>query len=126
MDGKITNLTAELCREADKAGIDANPLRRLVYQADLESGKEAMLVVARLNEILNATPPPAENQPAKRGRKHESDPKEDNRIYDAWSTGEHKYYEEAARALAMKKLDVKRAIDRHRKRLASKPGSATE
>jgi hypothetical protein len=49
-----------------------------------------------------------------------TDPKEDERIFSAWKSGHHKDYEDLARELNMKRLDVARAIDRHEKRIKPK------
>jgi hypothetical protein len=53
----------------------------------------------------------------KRGRPVDTDPKADKRIFDAWSSGSYKTYEELASVLRMNKSAVESAIDRHRKRL---------
>lgn len=57
---------------------------------------------------------------SKRGRKLETDPKEDKRVFEAWQTGRYRKYEDLARELRMTKDQVHNAIDRHRKR-AKKP-----
>jgi hypothetical protein len=54
--------------------------------------------------------------PKKRGRPKVTDAKQDKRIVDAWATGSYKRYEELARELGLKKVDVGTAIDRHRHR----------
>jgi hypothetical protein len=53
----------------------------------------------------------------KRGRPKDTDPKEDKRVYEAWITGQYAKYEDLGRELKQTKLYVKRAIDRHKKRL---------
>ena len=56
----------------------------------------------------------------RRGRPPDTDADEDQRIYDAWKTGRYRTYEELAREFGVKKLEVRRAIDRpfaaHRRR----------
>lgn len=58
----------------------------------------------------------------RRGRPADTDPKADQRIYDAWQTGRYKDYSELAATLStsdtpMTRRGVEAAIDRHRKRL---------
>lgn len=55
----------------------------------------------------------------KRGRKKDSftsDIKKDQRIAEAWKTGQYSTYAELATAFGMNKDEVKNALDRHRKR----------
>ena len=52
-----------------------------------------------------------------RGRPQDTDEAEDKRIYDAWKTGRYRKYADLAAEKAISPPDVKRAIDRHRKRL---------
>lgn len=52
-----------------------------------------------------------------RGRKPDTDAKQDKRIWDAWHTGRYQEYAELARELRLRPREVERAIDRHRKRL---------
>jgi hypothetical protein len=60
---------------------------------------------------------PGRPQCGKRGRKQDTDPKADERVWDAWKSGEHKDYEALGRELDMSKHEVQCAIDRHRHRL---------
>ena len=53
---------------------------------------------------------------AKRGRKVDTDPKEDKRIADAWASGLHDSFADLERILGLKEGDAKLAMDRHRKR----------
>jgi hypothetical protein len=53
----------------------------------------------------------------KRGRPTDTDPKADEKIWDAWRTGEYKTYEGLARAFTKPMRDVRAALERHRKRL---------
>jgi hypothetical protein len=55
--------------------------------------------------------------PRKRGRPVDTDPKADKRVYEAWKSGHYPNYSELARELKMSQGDMKRAIDRHRKRV---------
>lgn len=57
---------------------------------------------------------PKRNRP---GRKPDTDPKEDKRIFDAWQSGQYKTYAELESELRLSKGEGKRACDRHRKRL---------
>jgi hypothetical protein len=52
-----------------------------------------------------------------RGRPRDTDPKADQKVWDAWNTGEHKDYAGLGRFLRKSALEVARAIDRHRHRL---------
>lgn len=54
---------------------------------------------------------------AKGGRRIDTDPKKDKRIFDAWKTGRYPTYEALGRELQKTKHEVKTAIDRHRKRI---------
>jgi hypothetical protein len=56
----------------------------------------------------------------RRGRKPDTDPKDDKRVADAWSTGEYRTYEQCGSALGRTKKQVKDAIDRHRHRKTGK------
>ncbi len=53
---------------------------------------------------------------AKRGRKPDTDPKEDKRIAEAWATGQYRTFADLERELELDKGEGKRAVDRHRKR----------
>jgi hypothetical protein len=55
----------------------------------------------------------------RRGRKPDTDPKDDQRVADAWASGRHKSHEELANALGRKERDVKLALDRARWRRRS-------
>jgi hypothetical protein len=84
------------------------------------------------NQVAGQTPPPAgpekeeKESPAgkpkpKRGPKVRYDPKEDRRIYEAWMTNSYRDFKDLARNLGSTCPQVKRAIDRHRKRQAQPP-----
>jgi hypothetical protein len=51
------------------------------------------------------------------GRRTDTDPRDDQRIADAWQSGQHKTYAELASALGRSEREVERAIDRHRHRV---------
>jgi len=63
--------------------------------------------------------PKAKNR---RGRPKKTDPTADKRVWDAKKTGQYKGFEDLAAALGLEVEDVRRALDRHRKRLG-KPGN---
>jgi hypothetical protein len=64
---------------------------------------------------------PAERKATgQRGRKPDTDKAADKRVYETWKTGCYKRYEDLARALGESELDVRHAVDRHRKRIPSK------
>ena len=56
-------------------------------------------------------------QKGNRGRKQDTDLKQDERIWDAWHSGRHESLEAVGSAFEMSKPEVIRALDRHRKRL---------
>lgn len=98
-------------------------LRRVneLGQADHPSLK---VHLARVNADLLSAGNKNRGKPSNRGRRVDSDPKDDERISNAWNTGNYRTYDELARALdatgEIKGRDVKLAIDRHRKRLEKK------
>ena len=57
------------------------------------------------------------NPKRKRGRKLDTDLKEEKRIADAWQNGQYKTFEECGRALGKTKREIHLAIDNHRHRL---------
>jgi hypothetical protein len=63
------------------------------------------------------------------GRPSDTDPREDQRIAEAWRTRQYATYEALASAIGKTKRDVKLAIDRHRKHAGKtrpgKPGQAS-
>jgi hypothetical protein len=61
--------------------------------------------------------PAAAKPQRKRGRKPDTDPIGDKRVWDAWQTRQHKSYAELANALGKTKREVMQAIDRHRQRM---------
>lgn len=69
------------------------------------------------SEPRNATPEQAPKRAKRRGRKPDTDPKEDRRIFDAWQTGLYPTYADLDNALNLPNGEGKRACDRHRKRL---------
>lgn len=82
---------------------------------------------AQPNDTAAMSPAEAGGQPAKRKRGRPkgavaNDPKEDQRLAEAWATGQHASKEELARAKGIAPAEVHAALDRHRKRLA-KPES---
>ncbi len=52
----------------------------------------------------------------KRGRKPDTDPKEDKRITEAWAAGQYRTFADLERELKLEQGEGKRAVDRHRKR----------
>jgi uncharacterized protein YukE len=56
----------------------------------------------------------------RRGRKPDTDFKDDQRIFDAWMTGSYRTYNECARTLGKTEKQVRDAIDRHRHRRRGK------
>jgi hypothetical protein len=52
-----------------------------------------------------------------RGRKPDTDPKEDKRIYDGWQNSRCRSFEEYSMVCHRAKSEIVKAVDRHRKRL---------
>jgi hypothetical protein len=60
---------------------------------------------------------PVSRSQKKRGRPSDTDEREDMRIFDACRSSVYKKYADLARELGKKPQEVKRAVDRHRKRV---------
>jgi hypothetical protein len=60
---------------------------------------------------------PSGKRRMRRGRRPDTDPKADERVWDAWQSGGHQTHEQLAAALGKPKREVERALDRHRHRL---------
>ena len=70
-------------------------------------------------ELVEASPEPETQRRSgrkRRGRPPMYDPKDDQRVLDAWSSGHYRNYADLARELNTTRLEVKRAIDRVRHR----------
>jgi hypothetical protein len=80
-------------------------------------GKAVMLYRALRDQEPGKSKSPKEGT-RRRGRAGDTDPKADQKIWDAWKTGQHKDYADLARYLEVSEKEVARAIDRHRHRLA--------
>jgi hypothetical protein len=61
-------------------------------------------------------------KPRRRGRKPDTDPRADQRIAEAWATGQHKTYAQLAEAKGITEREVKLALDRTRWRQRSSKG----
>jgi hypothetical protein len=62
-------------------------------------------------------PPSKSPRRKKPGRPSDTDPKADERIFDAWKTGQYPSREELARAFGMSLTHAIQALDRHRHRI---------
>jgi hypothetical protein len=56
----------------------------------------------------------------RRGRKPDTDAKKDQRVAEAWQSGQYKTHEQCGQAIGMTRKQVKHALDRHRKRPGGK------
>jgi hypothetical protein len=81
-------------------------------------------VVALLREKLNADAPTAnagvttaKAPKRKRGRPVDTDPKADQRVFDAWNTNQYKDFADLGREFHMGRKAAEDAVGRHRKRL---------
>ncbi len=61
-------------------------------------------------------------QPKRRGRPPDTDAKADQKIAEAWKTKSYKIYEDLGKEIGKTKLEVKKAIDRHRHRKPARKG----
>jgi hypothetical protein len=80
-------------------------------------GKAVILHRALLDQQPGEHKSPKEGK-RRRGRPGDTDARADQKIWDAWRTGEHKDYADLARLLGKSAREVARAIDRHRHRRA--------
>jgi hypothetical protein len=113
---------------AEQAGIDAGDLLLFAHDQDSRYWAGALRAVERATvqvpktdvrrDRSGAGQGEGERPKRPRGRKHDTDPKADKRIFDAWQSGSHQTYAELAGTLGMREREVKLAIDRHRKRQA--------
>lgn len=69
--------------------------------------------------------PNSSGRPKRRARGASSDPKADERVWDAWQTGHYKTKTELGQQLSMTPGSVKLAIDRHRKRVKGNPARSS-
>lgn len=79
----------------------------------LPSGEERRLVGIR-KAVLDA--PTSPSGKGGRGRKPESNPEDDRRIYERWKSSGYRTIEEYATKNGLKRRNVELAIDRHEKR----------
>ncbi len=99
----------------------------IFYQSDWRLRAEhfvtALTLLARMAGE-GATPGAAAGGTAvekkKRGRRVDTDPAADKRVYDAWKSGSHRTYADLANTLKKTEREVGLAIDRHEKRLTKK------
>ncbi|MCC7083767.1 MAG: hypothetical protein IT427_02030 [Pirellulales bacterium] len=79
------------------------------------NGDTSALGSEQFAEIVAAKLAKAKSR-GKRGAKQRYDPRSDKRIVDAWNTGQYRTAKDLAEALGVTYVDVKAAMDRHRKR----------
>ncbi|MBN1489760.1 MAG: hypothetical protein JXA69_07570 [Phycisphaerae bacterium] len=77
---------------------------------------EAVARAALTDDRATGSTAAARSGPKRRGRKPRTNPEADRRIAEAWGTGEYHKHEDLAQTLIMGVNDVKKALDRHRKR----------
>lgn len=95
------------------------PLVHLVHPAYWRiEGKAVILYRAIQDKEARENKSPKEGK-RRRGRPRDTDPKADQKICDAWKTGEHKTYADLARLLGTTEAEVARAVDRQRRRRES-------
>lgn len=93
------------------------PLVHLAHPAYWRiEGKAVMLHRAIQDEEARENKSP-KGAKRRRGRPRDTDPKADQKIWNAWQTGEHKTYDDLARLLRTSEAEIARAVDRHRRRL---------
>jgi len=88
-------------------------------------GAESAVLGARQQVTASAAAPPTGTQgrrhstsTTKRGRTPDTDPKDDQRIYERWKKSGYFRHEDFARKENLPLRKVKNAIERHRKRVA--------
>ncbi len=105
-----------VCRELKKAAqrMSQDDVERLYLiladlRYDAQQGRAAP--VGADNDAPDSPP-----RRTRRGRKPDTDPKKDKRIFDAWQSGHYKTYADLEDARDLPRGEGKRACDRHRKR----------
>jgi hypothetical protein len=96
---------------------------RLLKPRDVPHLKSVMMEIR--NDLMNssAASQAADNQPVsspkkKRGRPKQYNAYKDNKIYNKWDSKKYKRYKDLAAQENLSPLEVARAIERHRKRIA--------
>lgn len=88
--------------------------------ADFVDRLEALIRGQALNPSESAPAGEVRNGPrpvkGKRGRRPDTDPRADQRIFDAWNTGSYRTYMDCGREFGLDARSVRLAIDRVRKR----------
>jgi hypothetical protein len=124
-------IEAYVIRGLAECGDDAEPanIRHLIERSQAAVlalyGAESAMLGARQQVTASAAAPPPSTQgrqhstsSKKRGRTPDTDPKEDQRIYERWKKSGYNRYEDFARKENLPLRNVKNAIERHRKRVA--------
>lgn len=88
----------------------------------LSQGKESHVAACdeMASDVSNQPPETRRAGGKKRGRRPDTDPKADKSLFEAWKTRRYKTYAELAEEKNATALEVKRAIDRHRKRIGKR------
>jgi hypothetical protein len=91
------------------------------YSKEIYSHEEFHLYLRRIqayNESLqSASPNGLPAQKSRRGRVPDTDPKADEQIFNSWQSRAYKKHSDLATALNITLKEVRRALDRHRKRV---------
>ncbi|MBN1443730.1 MAG: hypothetical protein JXA90_13555 [Planctomycetes bacterium] len=114
--GATEDSAPQTLEEAYQAAFQREELYPMSLIGDLQQVRD-MLLAAKREEIHLPGKPMAKR---KGGRRPQSDPAADRRLYEAWKTGRYQTHEGLAREKGISETEVRRAIDRHRKRLARK------
>jgi len=101
----ILEVTGCVCRWGDDDNVPMEAVWRL-GEAGLNTGNDVGRKVK-----------PQTSKSKKRGRKPDTDLAKDRMVSEAWNTGHYRTKADLARELGEREDDVRRAIDRHRKRL---------
>src|SRR5699024_4213524 len=113
--GDTSSVSVDETNSGDRVTMSVPALRELVKQQENEGNADtpANDTSQRTNSL-----PKGKKKPI--GRPKESDPKHDERIFNAWKTKRYNTYAECASALGITgskpERQVKLAVDRHRKR----------
>lgn len=113
-EASIQQRARQAAKAAMTVGIDARDLALFAVEADERHYDGALADAAELLAMQQ------EDNRRTRGRKLETDPKDDKRIYDGWQNSGCRSIEEYAAVCGRSARQIRLAVDRHKKRLAKK------
>lgn len=108
--------SADLVAKEIRAVVEDGGVRCISAYFESRAQWVASLIKNERRGVGAGSPPPRR----RRGRIVESDQVEENRICDAWRSGMYRKYKDLADALGKTADEVRKAVDRHKKRLHRK------